>query len=534
MSRLLTFLLCFISTNFLWSNIFITIHTHSDSCRYDANQIDSISLIEPTPTFVEDINGKPYKVGLLGTNYWMLEDLTSTIYDTLSIHRGVELKIASDSIIMAYQVGPFYNWNAAMGLLGDKDVITHSVRVQGICPNKYHVPNRVEWEDLFASINYSGSTPLRNHHWLESSNGLKRTGESLDDGFNSSPTGYAKGKEIRDTDILSSYWSAESLSYNSALSCRLDATGSLSFSSSNKSLGKSVRCIWDGQTNRDWLYVYLKDSVARYRIVDIKQIVIEDDVSFGQIIDLQNHVYPVKRYGSTLWMMTDLKYANYMYPASVDTTFYKQSAFVIGNNCGVPSNNIYYSMLAVMGNDIISPYVNTSYIHIIDTIHGICPSSWRLPMKEDFKRLVSIDTAHTFTHDFSSAVYHQNSIFSNGSESLYWVSDFVSGYNVINGNRVYYIKDIPYFDNYSGIASRFSFVEISNVIPALPCRCVKDLKEPYLKCRYQYSSKTDSLRLWERIEYPIIRIEQDSSLGNTLSIGNMKGSAYYDCISFIK
>ena len=205
MSRLLTFLLCFISTNFLWSNIFITIHTHSDSCRYDANQIDSISLIEPTPTFVEDINGKPYKVGLLGTNYWMLEDLTSTIYDTLSIHRGVELKIASDSIIMAYQVGPFYNWNAAMGLLGDKDVITHSVRVQGICPNKYHVPNRVEWEDLFASINYSGSTPLRNHHWLESSNGLKRTGESLDDGFNSSPTGYAKGKEmVARIDLLAS------------------------------------------------------------------------------------------------------------------------------------------------------------------------------------------------------------------------------------------------------------------------------------------------------------------------------------------
>ncbi len=500
MRKLIFIILSILFSHILYAKVFIEIHTLDSVAIFDAENIDSISLIEPAPTFVKDINEKKYTVGLLGSNYWTLEDLDCDLFDTLSIHRGKSLSTSEDSTLVPYNKGIHYNWTAANGLIDPPYTLT-TTRNQGICPNKYHIPSKAEWENLFASTGHKGSTPLRSQNWQVTSDGLKRQGGSTEKGFNSSASGYAKGSQIKDSNILSSYWSSESLSETSALATRLDATGSLSFSSENKELGKSVRCVWDGQTDRDWLYVCQKDvqdeekKVLRYKVERIRQIIIKDDISSGIITDTENHTYKTQRYGSTLWMIEDL------------ISSYSQK----GESCySAQKTNNYFSK---------------------DVINNICPTDWRLPKQEDYKKLVGNDIDNTFIRDFKSAIYKDGKIFSDGAEALYWVEDFTTGNYEENGETKSYIKGIPYFENYNGYSPRFSFVEISNTIPLMPCRCVQDLTEPKLKCRETKKSNTTNIGIWQKKDYPIIKFTQNKNAENIMYIENADSNVHYDKFS---
>ena len=500
MRKLIFIILSILFSHILCAKVFIEIHTLDSVAIFNAENIDSISLIEPAPTFVKDINEKKYTVGHLGNNYWMLEDLDCAIFDTLSIHREKSLYTSNDSTLAPYNKGIHYNWTAANGLLDSLHIIT-TTRNQGICPNKFHIPNKAEWENLFASIENKGSTPLRSQNWEVTSDGLKRQGESTEKGFNSSASGYAKGSQIKDSDILSSYWSSESLSETSALATRLDATGSLSFSSENKELGKSVRCVWDGQTDRDWLYVYQNNvqdeekKVLRYKVERIKLIIIKDYISSGTITDTENHTYRTKRYGSTSWMIEDL-----------------------------------VSSLSIQGVDCNATQKTNNYFSK-DVINNICPKGWRLPKQEDYKKLVKNDIDNTFIRDFNSAIYKDDKIFSVGAEALYWVEDFTTGSYEENGETKFYIKGIPYFENYNGYSSRFSFIEISNTIPLMPCRCVQDLTEPRLKCRETKKSDTTNIGIWQTKDYPTIKFTQNNNAENVMYIENADSNVYYDKFS---
>ena len=500
MRKLIFIILSILFSHILCAKVFIEIHTLDSVAIFNAENIDSISLIEPAPTFVKDINKKKYTVGHLGNNYWMLEDLECAIFDTLSIHRSKSLSASEDSTLAPYNKGIHYNWTAVNGLIAPPYTLT-TTRNQGICPNKFHIPNKAEWENLFVSIEHKGSTPLRNQKWQETSDGLKRQGESTENGFNSSASGYAKGSQIMDSDILSSYWSSESLSETSALATRLDGTGSLSFSSENKELGKSVRCVWDGQTDRDWLYVCQKDvqdeekKVLRYKVETIKQIIIKDDISSGSITDAENNTYKTKRYGSTNWMIEDL----------ISSSSQK------GESCySAQKTNNYFS---------------------IDVINTLCPNGWKLPTQEEYKQLVKYDIENTFIREFKSAIYKNNKVFSDGAEAQYWVSDFTTGSYEENGETKFYIKGIPYFENYNGYSPRFSFIEISNAIPAMPCRCVQDLTEPKLKCRKTKKSDTTNIGIWQTKDYPTIKFTQNNNAENVMYIENGDSNVYYDKFS---
>lgn len=500
MRKLIFIILSLTLSHILCANVSIEIHTIDSVAFFDADKIDSITLIEPAPTFVKDINEKIYKVGLLGKNYWMLEDLDCAIFDTLSIHRSKSLSASEDSTLAPYNKGIHYNWTAANGLIDPPYTLT-TTRNQGICPNKFHIPSKTEWENLFASIEHKGSTPLRNQNWQITNDGLQRQGESTEKGFNSSASGYAKGSQIKESKILSSYWSSESLSETSALATRLDATGSLSFSSENKELGKSVRCVWDGQTDRDWLYVYQNNvqdeekKVLRYKIEKIKFIIIKDDFSNGSIKDATGNTYNTKRYGSANWMIEDL----------ISSSSQK------GESCySAQKTNNYFS---------------------IDVINNICPKGWRLPKQEDYKKLVENDIDNTFVRDFKSAIYKDDKIFSVGAEALYWVEDFTTGSYEENGETKFYIKGIPYFENYNSYSSRFSFVEISNTIPLMPCRCVQDLTEPRLKCRETKKSDTTNIGIWQTKDYPTIKFTQNNNAENVMYIENADSNVYYDKFS---
>ena len=106
-------------------------------------------------TPVVDYDGFSYNVVQIGIQCWMKENLRSTHYadGTEIAHAVLEI---SDSIAYYYypdnryynqtDYGLLYNWKALMGNSNFSNAYPSGV--QGICPNGWHVPSRVEWNQL--------------------------------------------------------------------------------------------------------------------------------------------------------------------------------------------------------------------------------------------------------------------------------------------------------------------------------------------------------------------------------------------------
>ena len=112
---------------------------------------------------VTDVDGNSYDAVQIGDQVWMAENLRTTKYaDGTSIPMGTT---TSTTTAYRYAPGPYqnneenmdnvarygylYNWPAVMH--GASSSEANPSRVQGICPDGWHVPSDAEWTDL---INY--------------------------------------------------------------------------------------------------------------------------------------------------------------------------------------------------------------------------------------------------------------------------------------------------------------------------------------------------------------------------------------------
>lgn len=123
------------------------------------NEIEFMPGCDLTP--VVDFDGNVYNVVQIGSQCWMKENLRTTHYAN-----GTEIahtvSALSDSIAYYYypdsryynqtDYGLLYNWKALMGNANFSNAYPSGV--QGICPDGWHVPSRVEFEQL---INYVSS-----------------------------------------------------------------------------------------------------------------------------------------------------------------------------------------------------------------------------------------------------------------------------------------------------------------------------------------------------------------------------------------
>lgn len=543
MRRLIIIAFIYLTSITLYGKVYITIALSSgDRIMYSVSEIDSLSMIEPVPKYVKDIDDVSYGVSAIGEYYWMTENLRVMHYDTLSILRGVELTTAIDSIYAPYALnrddgGTLYNWSAAAGIKDSIEALSRITaqtgRIQGICPNKFHLPNSSELSDLAGSAGRSGSNPLRSTEgWSQEPEQLYQQGTN-DAGFNALPEGYVKGDEQKEKSLLAAFWSADALSAYSALSCQMTYTGSLSNSSESKMLGRSVRCVWDGQTDRDWLYVYKPDTVLRYKVADINGISILDDTDdeSASLRDADANSYKIKRFGTTYWMQENLRNTTRTYEWNTEKETYSDY-YIIGKSCEVPKG-VYYSLAGAfkMPRDATKACFESNHMNYLKhKIKGICPDGWRLPQSSDVRELWESGNEISISEDRSSAIYFNDGVFAYGKESMFWVSDIVSGYKMIDGEKINFLWGIPYIDNFSEeYKGRHAFMDVNNGVPALPCRCVKDLTEPEIVCRSIRASNTENFGIWEN-NYPKIEFGKDNSGDNTMKVSVSDG--YFDAIWF--
>lgn len=137
--------------------------------------------------YVTDFDGNRYEAVEIGTQLWMAENLKTKHYaDGTEIKEGVWAYDNDEANKEKY--GLLYTFNAATRNADDKG---GTVKVQGVCPEGWHVPSENEWTALENFIMESGIPKNEAGKALKSTTGWYNNGNGTDNfGFNALPGGY--------------------------------------------------------------------------------------------------------------------------------------------------------------------------------------------------------------------------------------------------------------------------------------------------------------------------------------------------------
>lgn len=214
-----------------------------------------------TPT-VTDYDGNVYSTVKIGTQCWMRENLRVTHYaDGTEIPLGGELASFTEPFYYNHPIGNLtfeergYLYNGTALMNGES--YTYDVNpplIQGVCPDGWHVPAIVEWEELISYLgdqseyccgiqNHTGKSLAAKTSWPESPYYCcvgQDPSTNNATGFTAFSTGYCLGSEFDNSGAFfaSTAPYAYRLSFNSPLFYSF-----YFFDGSN--LGISVRCLRD-------------------------------------------------------------------------------------------------------------------------------------------------------------------------------------------------------------------------------------------------------------------------------------------------
>ena len=203
-------------------------------------------------TLTDSRDGQTYKTVELGDQVWMAENLNyydktldgrSWCYDATNSKPTENCSVA----------GRLYTWTAAVSTFGcgEDQNCTLPLRVNGICPPGWHLPNTKEWNTLFDEVggqNIAGKM-LKSQTGWDDYDGTSGNGTDAY-GFSALPAGF---KEYYDNFVFflekgnfAYFWSATE--YNSFAAYEMDLNNYGEFVvlyHSNKSYAISVRCLKD-------------------------------------------------------------------------------------------------------------------------------------------------------------------------------------------------------------------------------------------------------------------------------------------------
>ena len=233
-----------------------------------------------TPT-VTDIDGNTYGTVKIGEQCWMRENLRTTkfadgldipIYENVTSPYSIYYSVNPNLDTTMY--GYYYNWYAAMYNSSSSNY--NPSRVQGVCPNGWHLPSRAEWEQLRNYlINHSeyncgnitsnvakalasteGWNDYSNYNNSECYPGNQSVTSNNASGFSAIPAGYYGNNSYSSNpfsffavNIAANFWSSTSYdSYTSAYIGSLNGHSPDFGTNSDRDMkyGLSVRCLHDG------------------------------------------------------------------------------------------------------------------------------------------------------------------------------------------------------------------------------------------------------------------------------------------------
>ncbi|MBO7412630.1 MAG: fibrobacter succinogenes major paralogous domain-containing protein [Fibrobacter sp.] len=210
-------------------------------------------------TLTDDRDGQTYKIVKIGEQWWMAENLNYAYTDVPFKYRSY----TSDSTSWCYfndaancaKYGRLYTWAAAMDSVGTWSTNgmgcgyggicnLGNVKVRGVCPEGWHLPDTTEWNALFTAVGGKATAGIM----LKSTEGWISNGNGSDAfSFSALPAGYRDDYGGYDYEgNYTGFWSSTEYDSGGAYNMYLDyGNVNASLSISYKSLGFSVRCLKD-------------------------------------------------------------------------------------------------------------------------------------------------------------------------------------------------------------------------------------------------------------------------------------------------
>ena len=215
-------------------------------CRFNPD-IDYGTMTDPR-------DNKVYKTIKIGDQVWMAENLnySDSVKTPILLKRCWCYNNRTENCAVA---GRFYTWVAAIDSVALYDggngvdcgygkTCTLPTKVQGICPDGWHLPTETEWESLFKAVGGSSTAGSE----LKSTSGWNGGNGKDAFGFSALPTGYRGYYGDYSFEGGGAYfWSSTEIESGNAngISLRYDEGSAGLNSSTNKDLGRSVRCLQD-------------------------------------------------------------------------------------------------------------------------------------------------------------------------------------------------------------------------------------------------------------------------------------------------
>ena len=131
----------------------------------DRNKVTCGSCkFEILPDSVMDVDYNLYSQVKIGKQIWLGESLRCTHYanglpiDNLDTTVSARYAFPFGQVDSIQKYGILYNWAAARGL---NDSVVKADRVQGICPQGFHLPSDEDWHELVYFVSNCSSTKVK-------------------------------------------------------------------------------------------------------------------------------------------------------------------------------------------------------------------------------------------------------------------------------------------------------------------------------------------------------------------------------------
>ena len=371
---------------------------------------------------VSDYDHNEYNTIRMGSQCWMKENLKSEHYTD-----GTPIALGTDtSSVVAYRYRPgnsaanvntygyLYNWKAVIN-----DEEGHSGYIQGICPEGWHVPSNVEWEQLFAYVRSKdeyicGGSANNILKALAANTGWFSTSVACSPGYDRSSnnvTGFgmtAAGMVTKTGAIVglgnaSGYWAHDGqgnvlrwpMSYNSYSLQPIFSGGYDAYQ--YKLEGYTMRCLRNeaGITDVSPMQLLLYSLQRRIdslenRIRDLEESRNETEsrlfVCGDQLRDVDGNAYSTAKYGEQCWMKENLRVTHFSdgteIPLRTDTSSTIACRYISPTDEPRVSKVGYaYNAKALLhGSDGSSD--NPS------GVQGVCPVGWHVPSKAEWMQLL--------------------------------------------------------------------------------------------------------------------------------------------------
>ena len=209
----------------------------------------------PYGTMTDSRDGQTYRTVIIGSQTWMAENLN---FDYKVAGASYGNWCYGDTAKYCAVTGRLYTWGAAMdststdcGYFATYYCNAGTVdtgKVQGVCPNGWHLPKTEEWNALFAAVggkSTAGTALKANSGWSNNGNGLDEFG------FSVLPSGMLLGPDTERFILAgewATFWSTHTsrggASYMEFRSRSAAVSGN---SAATENAGRAVRCVKDDE-----------------------------------------------------------------------------------------------------------------------------------------------------------------------------------------------------------------------------------------------------------------------------------------------